>query len=116
MTQIKQAAVTLTMNLQQSLEALRAAGVRFFDRHQAGHVDGKRGLKRRVLEQVRHHQVVVGSGLQRQLDAHIVGGQVLDVDEVRHLAAEDHVANALDELRLVHRVGNAGDVDALPAA
>ena len=38
-------------------------------------------------------------------------GQVADVDEVRHLAAEDDVADLLDELRLVDAVGNAGDVE-----
>ena len=51
--------------------------------------------------------------LQLQLDPHIVGRHVPDVDEVRHLAAEHDVADLLDELRLVDRVGNARDVELL---
>ena len=95
------------------IETLGAADLRVLGRHQARHVDGERRLQRRVLEQIRHHQVVVGAGLQLELDAHIVGRHVLDVDQVRHLAAEHDVADLLDELRLVDRVGNAGDVELL---
>ena len=62
------------------VEALGPADLGVLGRHQAGHVDGERRLQRRVLEQVRHHQVVVGAGLQLQLDAHIVGRDVPDVD------------------------------------
>ena len=54
--------------------------------------------------------------LQLQLDPHVVGRHVLDVDQVRHLAAEHDVADLLDELRLVDRVRNAGDVELLAAS
>ena len=69
-----------------------------------------------MLEEIRHHQVLVGARLQLELNPHVVGRQILDVDQMRHLAAEDDVADALDELRLVDGVGNAGDVDDLAAA
>jgi hypothetical protein len=95
------------------IEALRAADLGVFGRHQARHVDGERRLQRGVLEEVRHHEVVVGAGLQFELDADIVGRDVLDVDQVRHLAAQHDVADLLDQLRLVDRVGNAGDVELL---
>ena len=54
--------------------------------------------------------------LQRQLDAHVVGRDVLHVDERRQLARQDHLGDALDERRLVHHVRDAGDVDRLAAA
>ena len=69
------------------VEALRPAHLGVLGGHEARQVDGERGLQRRVLEQVRHHQVVVGAALQFQLDAHIVGRHIPHVDEVRHLAA-----------------------------
>jgi hypothetical protein len=54
--------------------------------------------------------------LQLQRNAHVVRGQVLDVDQVRQLAREGDVGDALDEGRFVERVRNAGDVDGLAAA
>src|SRR5262249_17815989 len=44
-------------------------------------------------------------------DAHVLGRQVLDVEELRQLAAQHDFADARDELRLVDRVRNAVDVD-----
>ena len=89
------------------VEPLGAADLGVLGRHQAGQVDREGGLERGVLEQVRHHQVLVGARLQLQLDAHVVGGEIPDVHQVRHLAAEHDVANLLDELRLVDAVRHA---------
>ncbi len=98
------------------VEALGTADLGILGRHEARQVDGEGVLQRGVLEQVRHHQVLVGAALQLQLDSHIVGGEIADVHEVRHLPAEDDVADLLDELRLVDAVGHAGDVEQLAAA
>ena len=95
------------------VETLRPAGVGIFGRHQARHVDGERRLQRRVLEQVRHDQVIVGARLDVQLNPHIVGRDVADINQVRHLAAQHHVADLLDQLRFVHRIRDAGDVELL---
>ena len=97
------------------VEALRAADFRVLGRNQAREVDDEAGLERRVLEQVRHHHLLVRVLLQLERDPHVVGRQILDVDERRQLAAESDVGDALDERRLVHRVGHAGDVDRLAA-
>ena len=43
------------------VEPLGPADLGVLGRHQARHVDGERRLQRRVLEQIRHHQVVVGA-------------------------------------------------------
>ena len=59
---------------------------------------------------------VGGTGLQFQFDPHVVSGEVTNVYQMRHLAAEDDVADALDELRFVDGVRDAGDVDDLAAA
>ena len=98
------------------IEPLGAADLGVLGRHQARHVHGERRLQRRVLEQIRHHEVVVGAGLQVELDPHVVGRHVAHVDEMRHLAAEHDVADLLDQLRLVDRVGNARDVELLVRA
>ena len=98
------------------VEPLGAADLGVLGRHQAGQVDREGGLERGVLEQVRHHEVLVGARLQLQLDADVVGGEIPDVHQVRHLAAEHDVANLLDELRLVDGVRHARDVEQLAAA
>ena len=98
------------------VEPLGAAGLGVLGRHQAGQVDGEVGLQRRVLEQVRHDHLLVGVPLQLERDADVVGGQVLDVDQVRQLARQHDVADPLDQHRLVHGVGDAGDVDRLLGA
>ena len=73
------------------------------------------GLERRVLEEIRHHHLRVRFPLQHQLDPHVVGGHVLDVEERRQLARQDDVGDALDQGGLVDRVGDAGD-EQRPAA
>ena len=69
-----------------------------------------------MLVEVRHHHLLVGVALERQRDADIVGGDVLDVHDLRQLPREDDLADPLDELRLVDGVGDALDVDGLRRA
>ena len=76
----------------------------------------KFNLQRRVLEEVRHDHLLVGVLLHLEGDAHVLGRQVLHVEQLRQLAAEHDVGDPLDQLRLVDRVGNAVDVDRLGGA
>ena len=62
------------------VEALGPADLRVLGRNQAREVDGEVGLQRRVLEQVRHHHLLVGVPLQLERDPHVVGRQILDVE------------------------------------
>ena len=98
------------------LEPLGLADERVLGRHQARQVDREVRLERRVLVEIRHHHPLVGVALELQRDPHVVGRQVLDVEQVRQLARERDVGDALDERRLVHGVRHAGDVDRLAAA
>ena len=88
----------------------------FCSGHEAGEVHREVDLQRRVLEEVRHDHLLVGVLLHLEGDAHVLGREVLHVEQLRQLAAEDDVGDAFDELRLVHRVGNAVDVDRLRRA
>ena len=97
------------------IEPLGPADLGVLGGHQARQVHREGGLERGVLEEVSHHQVLVRARLQLQLDPHVVGGEIPDVHQVRHLAAEDDVADLLHQLRLVHPVGDAGDVEQLAA-
>ena len=81
--------------------------------NQAGEVDGEVDLQRRVLEEVRHDHLLVGVLLHLDRDAHVFGREILDVEQLRQLAADHDLGDALDELRLVHGVGHAVDVDRL---
>ena len=95
------------------IEALGTADVGVLGRHEARQVDREVRLQRRVLEEVRHHHLLVGVLLQLERDPHVVGRQILHVEEVRQLAAERDVGDPLDERGLVDGVGDAGDVDRL---
>ena len=98
------------------LEAFGLADLGILGRDEAGEVHPERDLQRRMLEQIRHHHLLVRVLLQLELDPHVIGRYVSHVEQRRQLAAQDDVGDALDELRLVDRVGNAGDVDDLRAA
>ncbi len=98
------------------IEPLGAADLGVLGRNQAGQVDGEVDLQRRVLEEVRHDHLLVGVLLHLDRDADVLGRQILDVEELRQLAAEDDLGDPLDELRLVDRVRNAVDVDRLGRA
>ncbi len=91
------------------IEPFGLADLGVLGRHETGEVHRERGLERRVLAQVRHHHLLVGVLLQLQLDPHIVGRHVLDVEERRQLAADHDLGDALDKLGLVHHVGDARD-------
>ncbi len=78
-------------------------------RDEARQVDREGDLQRRVLEQVRHHHLLVGVPLDVELDPHIVGGQVADVEEGRQAALDDDLGDPFDEGGLVDGVGNARD-------
>ncbi len=97
------------------IEALGAPHVRVLGRDQARHVDGEVRLERRVLEEVGEHLLLFGLFLELELDADVVGRDVLHVDEQRHLARERYFRDALDELSFVDRVGDARDVHGLRA-
>ena len=47
---------------------------------------------------------------------HVFGREVLDVEQLRQLAGDDDLGDALDQLRLVDHVGHAVDVDGLGRA
>ena len=83
------------------VEPLGLADERVLGRHEAREVHGERGLERRVLVEIRHHHLRVRVPLQLQRNPHVVRGQVPDVDEVRQLARERDVGDALDEHGLV---------------
>ena len=87
------------------IEPLGPADLGILGRDQARQVDRHVDLQRRVLEEIRHHHLLVGVRLQLERDADVVGRHVLDVDELRQLAAEHDLADPLDELRLVDGVG-----------
>src|SRR5207244_2281656 len=89
------------------IQPLGPADLEVLGRDQAREVDNEICLERRVLEQVRHDQLRIGVLLDLQRNPHIVGGDVLHVDEQRQLARQDDIGNALDERGLVHRVWNA---------
>ena len=86
------------------IEPLGAADFRVLGRNQARQVDDDVGLERRVLEEIRHHHLGIGVPLQLQRNPHIVGGDVLDVEQRRQLARQHDLGDPLDERRLVHRV------------
>ena len=98
------------------VEALGPADLGVLGRDQARQIDVDVDLQRRVLEQIRHHHLLVGVALQLELDPHIVGGHVANVHERRQPAAERHVADALHELGLVDGIGDARDDDRLARA
>ena len=63
---------------------------RVVGRDQAGEVDVEVRLQRRVLEEVRHHQLGIGVRLELQHDPHVVGRLVAHVDQLRQLPLDDH--------------------------
>ena len=83
-----------------SRSGLQTSGI--LGRHEARQVHREGRLERRVLVEIRHHHLRVGVALQLQRNPHVVGRQVPDVDEVRQLARERDVGDALDERGLVH--------------
>jgi hypothetical protein len=60
--------------------------------------------------------IIFGVLLHLDGDPDILGRQVLDIEELRQLARQHHIGDPLDELRLVHRVRHAVDVDRLGRA
>ena len=82
-------------------------------RFETGQIHDEAGLQHRVLEQVGHHHLLVGILLEFEKDPDVVGGNVLDVEKRRQLAARRDLADLLDQRGLVDGVGNAGDVERL---
>jgi hypothetical protein len=68
-------------------------------------------LQRRVLVQEGHRGFRRRLGLQLEDDANVVGRLVADVDHLRELPRHDQLGDLLDQLRLVHRVGDRRDDD-----
>ena len=95
------------------VEPFRAADLGILGRDEAGQIDDEAGLERRVLEEIRHHHLLVGVLLQLERDAHVVGRDVLHIEKRRETPAGGDITNSLDERRLVDRVGHAGDVNRL---
>ena len=95
------------------IEPLGPSHLGIFGRNQARQVHRKGDLHRSVLVEIRHHHLFVGVLLHLDGDAHVLGRDVLDVDELRQLPLLDHLADLRDELRLVHGVRDAVDVDGL---
>ena len=86
------------------VEALRPADFGVLGRDQARQVDDEVRLERRVLEQIRHHHPRIGVPLQLELDPHVVGRHVADVEQRRQLARQHDVGDPFDQRRLVDRV------------
>ena len=95
------------------IEPFRAADLGILSRDETGQIDDEAGLERRVLEEIRHHHLLVGVFLQLERDAHVVGRDVLHIEKRRETPAGGDITNSLDERRLVDRVRHAGDVDRL---
>ncbi len=95
------------------IQAFRPADFGILGRDQARQVDGEVDLQRRVLEEVRHDHLLVGVLLHFDRDADVLRRQVLHVEQLRQLAADHDVRDLLDQLRLVHHVRHAVDVDRL---
>ncbi len=81
-----QAEVQEVLQNRAQIAAFGPAHLRIVRRNQAGEVDVEIRLQRRVLVEVGEHLLLVGVALQFQFDAHVVGGQVLDVQQQRHFA------------------------------
>ena len=97
------------------VEPLGRADLGIVGRHQAGEVDAEVRLQRRVLVEIRHHQLWVGVALDLEHDAHFLGAFVAHVDQRRELSLAHKVAKLHHQGALVHRVGDGGDDDLLPA-
>ena len=69
------------------VEALRPSDFGVLGRDEARQVDDEVGLERRVLEQVRHHHPRIGVPLQLELDPHVVGRHVPDVERAAAASA-----------------------------
>jgi hypothetical protein len=78
-----------------------------------GQIDGEVDLQRRVFEEVRHDHLLVSVLLHLDRDADVFGREILHVEQLRQLAAEHDLGDALDQLRLVDHVRDAVDVDRL---
>ena len=74
-----------------------AATSGFVGRDEAGHVDADVRRERRVLVQVRHHQLRVGALLDLEHDARLVGALVAHVEQRRQLLGDDHLGDLLDD-------------------
>jgi hypothetical protein len=60
---------------------------------------------------IRHHHFLVGVFLHLDRDSHVLGREVLHVEERRQLACDHNFRDPLDELRLVDGIGDALDID-----
>ena len=78
-------------------------------RQQAGQVDVVVDLERRVLVQVGQGRVGTGARAQLQDDPDVVGTEVLDVDQLRHLPLADQLADPLHQGVFLDAVGNGRD-------
>ena len=95
------------------IEALGATDLRVFRRDEAGEVDGEGDLQRGVFEEVRHDHLLIGVLLQLERDSDVLGREVLHIQELGQLSTEDDFGDSFHQLRLVHGIGNAFDVDRL---
>ena len=76
------------------------------------HIEGHAHLELGELEQAFHqHERIDGAALRLEHEADVLGGLVPDVAEQRHLLQLDQLGELLDELRLLHLVGDLGDDD-----
>ena len=81
------------------------------------HVEGDANFQVALAEQLLHQQAGIdGAILGRQDDADIFGAFVMDIIEQRQLFQLQQFSDALDQLGLLHLVGNFGDDDLIDAA
>ena len=80
-------------------------------------LSGKRDFQVGLAEQLLHQQFRLdGAALGRQHDADVLGAFVVDVVQQRQLLLLQQFGDALDQLGLLHLIGNFGDDDLIGAA
>ena len=81
------------------------------------HVERDAGFQIALAEQLLHQQVGIDrAAFGREHDADIFGAFVVDVVEQRQLLLLQQFGDALDQLGLLHLIGNFGDDDLIDAA
>ena len=76
---------------------------------QTRHVDVEIRLKRRVLKEIRHRGVKVGTGPEFENDPNVVGAEILDVGELGNLTLADQFADPRDQRIFLDAERNRGD-------
>ena len=82
-------------------------------RNEARHVHTERRLQRRMAKQVGHHFLFVRILLDTELDAHVIGRNIFDIEQKWHLTRRHNISNPLDERCLIDIIRDARNRDGL---